>query len=143
METMSRLSARAAIIKSSHAHETRALVPLVAIRFSCVRTIAWGLQRLMICLKLCNGQWLVFGLALGRRLTILEPSSRPATVLNAGKPVDPSRRHRGAFAQMRGDLKFLWDIFRWTTYNQNRCCHRCPAIKRGPSEFWYTRYWDG
>ena len=81
METMLRVSARAASTKSSHAPGTRALVPLVAFRFSCVRTIAWGLQRLMICLMLCNGQWLVFGLALGQRLTILEPSSHPATVL--------------------------------------------------------------
>ena len=30
---------------------------------------------------------------------------------NASKPLDPSRRHRRAFAQMRGDLKFLWDLF--------------------------------
>ena len=66
--------------KSSHAPGTHALVPLVAIRFSCVRTIAWGLQRLMICLMLFVGQWLVFGLALGQRLTILEPNSHPATV---------------------------------------------------------------
>ena len=35
---------------------------------------------------------------------------------NAGQPLDPSHHnHRGVFAQMRGDLKFLWEIFRWTT----------------------------
>eukprot|EP00969_Alexandrium_andersonii_P021879 957737-Alexandrium_andersonii.AAC.1 len=31
---------------------------------------------------------------------------------------------------LRGDLEWMFDTFKWHTYNQTQCCHRCCANKK-------------
>jgi hypothetical protein len=68
------------------------------------------------------------------------PNYDPARAAVAGKPLT-SDGHRGCWAEMRGDWKFLHESLRTRAYyGANGCCHLCAAVKSGPPERLYSNF---
>ena len=68
------------------------------------------------------------------------PDYYPARAAKAGKPLT-SEGHRGCWAEMRGDWKFLHESLHTRAYyGANECCHFCAAAKSGPERLWYTNF---
>lgn len=64
----------------------------------------------------------------------------PARAAVAGKPLT-SDGHRGCWAEMRGDWKFLHEALHTREfYGANECCHLCAAVKSGPEQRWFTNF---
>ena len=64
----------------------------------------------------------------------------PARAALAGQNLT-ARGHRGCWAEMRGDWKFLHEsLHTQHYYSKNECCHLCDAIKKGPENRWYTNF---
>lgn len=64
----------------------------------------------------------------------------PARAAVAGQPLT-SDGHRGCWAEMRGDWKFLHEALHTRGfYGTNECCHLCAAVKSGPEQQWFTNF---
>ena len=68
------------------------------------------------------------------------PDYHPARAAAAGQPLT-SDGHRGCWAEMRGDWKFLHESLGTRQYYQaNACCHLCAAVKSGPDRRLYSNF---
>ena len=68
------------------------------------------------------------------------PDYYPARAAKAGQPLT-SDGHRGCWAEMRGDWKFLHESLHTRAfYGSNECCHLCAAVKSGPERLLYSNF---
>ena len=65
-----------------------------------------------------------------------------ADLARAGTPLTSSGR-KFALCEMRGDWEWHRDVWRTTaTWKSIKTCFRCPAVSKGPKEFWYHNIED-